>query len=389
MSTINIENLSQKELRERYGDVLSTSIIVEPDPLPSFLEISGFPYYEEVISNLYAFFFDSEGPHGLKTLFIDTLTEMIMEILPSDNSPTFEKCKVIRERTVKGKSIDLLLYDEAFDSDGEECYRNAIVIENKIFASLYNELALYYKNISAEEYKSGVVLSIVPLTVPGNYANITHSKFLNRIFKNISGYLLRASDKYLVLLKDLFQQITLQQKPENMKEYVSFYFENAEKINELNKIRVKAVEALVTELKIYLENTPFRTGRKYPESVNMRCSLHDNILLILETDKIFDQAVYSIQFWVTYELAKIVGEQPTIISQLISEAVAPSGFVFNQKKTGGKYAWVGSQTVQFARDLSNLQQLPMKIAEDLSQSWKPFILKCIETLTHVQQISVI
>lgn len=36
----------------------------------SILEIAGFPHYENVISNLLAFYFDFEEIHGLQDLFI-------------------------------------------------------------------------------------------------------------------------------------------------------------------------------------------------------------------------------------------------------------------------------------------------------------------------------
>ena len=39
----------------------------------TFMEIGGYPHYENVCSNFLAFFFDPEGPHGLSSLFLDAL----------------------------------------------------------------------------------------------------------------------------------------------------------------------------------------------------------------------------------------------------------------------------------------------------------------------------
>ena len=82
MIVSDIEKLSLEGLQERYGELLTSVLKVEPDPLPSFLEISGFPHYEEVITNWYGFFFDTEAPHGFQTLFIDTLIEIITKPAP-------------------------------------------------------------------------------------------------------------------------------------------------------------------------------------------------------------------------------------------------------------------------------------------------------------------
>jgi hypothetical protein len=383
MTVQEFEALTLEQFHQRYEDVLSTTLHVEPDPLPTFLDISGFPHYEEVISNWYAFFFNTTAAHGFGSLFIDTLVQMINESNMAQEMPAFVHCRVIRERTVKDKRIDLLLYDESYESGGEECYRNAIIIENKIFAALYNELAVYYTNITAEVNKSGVVLSISRHTeLPPNFINITHTEFLNRVLKNMGGYLFRASDKYLLLFKDLVQQISLFNKTENMKEYVSFYFEHAEKINELSKIRTKAMEALITDLQVLLETTPFSTGRKYPDSVNLRCSYHNNILLILKTEKIFDHASYAIELWLSYDLAKAGTDDPMMISRIKTIAVIPPDFVFNVKKSGAKYTWLGTQTKVINRTLSDIQQLPSNIAEDFNINWGPFILKILETLGH-------
>lgn len=388
-SAFNLETIGREGLQERYKELLNAPIKIEPDPFPSFLEISGFPHYEEVISNWYKFFFESTGAHGFQTLFIDTLVEMINERSTSAALPRFEKCCVIRERSVKEKRIDLLLYDEATGNGLDETYRNAIIVENKIFADLYNELTTYHENIQSEEGKAGVVLSITPHTqLPETFVNILHKDFLNRITRNMGGYLLRASDKYLLLLKDLIQQISLFSKTENMKEYINFYFDHAEKINELLQIRTRAQDALLDDLNTALFPTQFRWGRRYPDSLNIRCEHHDNVLLILKTDKIFDQASYQIEFWVTNGLAKALGGSG-IKERLKNETTPPDGFALKITGTGSKYAWVGTQVQSFDRTPQNIHQLPTRIADDLRDHWSPFILQTLSILKNEEEVSII
>ncbi len=41
----------------------------------TFFDVSGFPHYENVISNILAFFFDVNEEHGLKDLWLKSLFE--------------------------------------------------------------------------------------------------------------------------------------------------------------------------------------------------------------------------------------------------------------------------------------------------------------------------
>lgn len=368
-------NLTYNELKNRYGKLLSTKLKVTPEPPPSILDISGLPHSEEVISNWYAFFFNSSAAHGFQTLFSDTLIELITAA--GQQPVKLDKCSVIRERSATSKRIDLLLYDEAFSEDGEECYRNAIIIENKINADLYNNLKIYYDCIKAEECKSAIVLSIVPVTLThSSYINITHKQFLDKVFMNLGKYITSSNDKYLLLLKDLYQQISSLSKIDDMKEYVGFYFDHAEKIDELTTIRSKAIDAFLSDLNTALAGTEFKWGRQYPASLNIRCNLHPNILLILHTDRIFNQASYSIELWITYDLAKSYVTNG-LLQQVRTSAKPPYDFTFNTDKTGAQYALVGKQEVSFTRTMRAIEDLPQGISADLANNWSPFIQQVI------------
>ncbi len=374
MNKAPFEDLKIIELQERYDEVLKSGVTVQPEPLPSFLHISGFPHYEEVISNWYAFFFNTTNPHGFGTLFIDSLIELINESNPNTDFPPFERCQVIRERYVDGKSIDLLLYDDAIIDQGKESYRNAIIIENKVFASLYNDLGFYFGKIKTDENKVGIVLSITPHNgMPTGYTSITHGNLIEKISSNLGRYILYSNEKYILLLKDFIQQIILFRKTDNMKEYVNFYFQNAEKINELSLIRTKAMDVVIDELALALTTTNFQRRRRYPDSVNIRCRLHPNILMVLNTSQIFDKASYTLELWFTSELAKALIKDPGMKAQIWEVTKVPEGFTFNKAKTGDKYALIGKQIRSFGSKLEDIQQLPSTIATDLEQQWVPLI----------------
>jgi hypothetical protein len=42
---------------------------------PTFMEVAGYPHYENVCSNILAFYFDPSNPHGFGNLLLDTFAE--------------------------------------------------------------------------------------------------------------------------------------------------------------------------------------------------------------------------------------------------------------------------------------------------------------------------
>ena len=57
----------------------------------TFMEIAGYPHYENVCSNFLAFFFDPEGPHGLGSLFLDALFDSLSIAGSEGTSPSSAK----------------------------------------------------------------------------------------------------------------------------------------------------------------------------------------------------------------------------------------------------------------------------------------------------------
>jgi hypothetical protein len=52
---------------------------------PTFMEISQYPHYENVSSNILAFFLDPSNPHGLGSLCLDALLEVTKKSGPLSN----------------------------------------------------------------------------------------------------------------------------------------------------------------------------------------------------------------------------------------------------------------------------------------------------------------
>ena len=90
---------------------------------PTFLDISGFPHYENVCSNILQFFFQTNEAHGMGDLFIQSLLKTAGENI----SNTIIVNEVFREQpTPSGKRLDIVITTDDY----------VVGIENKIYAVL-------------------------------------------------------------------------------------------------------------------------------------------------------------------------------------------------------------------------------------------------------------
>ena len=71
--------LTYKELCKEYDPIINEPIVLAQPEDPTTFDISGYPHYEEVISNWYAFFFDPAEEHSPDDLFLQSLVVLINE----------------------------------------------------------------------------------------------------------------------------------------------------------------------------------------------------------------------------------------------------------------------------------------------------------------------
>lgn len=197
----------------------------------SIFEICGYPHYENVISNVLAFFLDSTRDHGLSDLFIQSL----LEAAKINTSEMDLQYCVERERsTQNGGYIDLLLSNES----------SCVIIENKIFAPLYNNLEEYFSfGQTMSNRVIGVVLSLYPVeTKNDHFVCVTYSQFFEKMRQRFGEYLHNQKLNYLSMMFDLIKSIERLMSGENsMKtEFVDFVRKN-----------LNAVEDFGAELKAF------------------------------------------------------------------------------------------------------------------------------------------
>ena len=213
----------------------------------TYLSIAKQPHYENVLSNIYAFYFDTNGEHNLGNLFIQSLLGLISgsNIVKGDSKKVLEEfcdfdCDT-EYSTDKNGRIDLLLSND----------KNAIIIENKVYHHLNNDLSDYWNSIKLNENnKIGLVMSLHPISDihHKHFVNITHLDFLNAVMTNLGSYLMEANEKFIVFLKDLVQNITNLSKSQMEEEYLKFYFDNQDKINQINQFNEHVRTHIIDEV---------------------------------------------------------------------------------------------------------------------------------------------
>jgi hypothetical protein len=148
----------------------------------TFMEIGGYPHYENVCSNFLAFYFDPECPHGLGSLFLDALGGSV----GSEGVEGGLGGNVSVEREVvteSGNRIDLLIKSDS----------HAVLIENKIFAAVSNpfeDYAAYLRSLKNEsgdafpdENKIKILLTLYPSREGSEwgFVNVTHADFAGAV----------------------------------------------------------------------------------------------------------------------------------------------------------------------------------------------------------------
>lgn len=130
-----------------FKDLLENPLLKETTttPEPNILAI-GRGVKELTISNLYAYFLDPKESHGLSTLFLDAIKELVG--LETDFDLT--TISIHREVHHQKKYIDIIIRDAS----------NLILIENKLFADIYNNLEVY-ESYDGEKKGKYLILSVV------------------------------------------------------------------------------------------------------------------------------------------------------------------------------------------------------------------------------------
>lgn len=218
-----------------------------PDKSPTLLEIAGMPHYENVDSNIWAFFLNPHAEHGLEDLFLQSLIALCLRKYKEKGihkelniiNPTIHR----ELSTNTTKRMDIVLDDE----------NSVIIVENKIFHWLANDLGEYWEHFDESNYpshrKAGVVLALHPTNgIDNRFVSITHQELNTEILSGIGRFLLQANPKYLSFLYDFIANKQNFYMPDQTQESFTFLFEHREKINRLIDIKNSLVTSVLKQV---------------------------------------------------------------------------------------------------------------------------------------------
>ncbi|GHV77767.1 hypothetical protein AGMMS49942_25880 [Spirochaetia bacterium] len=189
----------------------------------NFFEISGFPHYENVFSNVLSYFLTNN-------LILKCLLDCINTKF---NTLDDAVCDVRREEyTDSGKRIDIVIETNDY----------IIGIENKINAPLYNDLDDYYnylKKLSENLNKRPVCIILSKnkvLNISENWRNVVQKEFCNNIRNHYSELIGQLEYRYFLFLNEFVENIAyLQGASEMNNEFLKLakIDDNAEKIENI------------------------------------------------------------------------------------------------------------------------------------------------------------
>lgn len=359
----------RKDFVTEFSGVLNKQIPKVKTLLKTFMDIAGYPHYENVVSNFLQFYFSPDEEHGLHYLFIDSLVNCINRKHNSAFNYTPGLCRVDREAPgLANTRIDLLINFGDTDKPQET---DAIIIECKIRASLYNNLDYYWDAVAAKN-KTGVVLSLYKesnLAHPG-FVNIMMEELVNEVLNNLGNYTAKVPDTHLIFLNDFLTHLLALKNNPAMTDYYQFYYEHAAKINDLAEMR----DHITRDIR----NCVVRTGTELGYQAT-GSAYHYRYWLIKGTSEIYFtflvpdayKRLDNHKLHIILEVQrKMIDQRERIINDPTLQAIVKAtGAEIGELHNGGSYMYLMMLTIEL--NAATLTKLSEHIAEENIRFIKP------------------
>lgn len=232
----------------------------------NIFDITGYPHYENVASNILKFFFDTNEVHGYRDLWLRSLLDVY-------NSKTIEPVNIsmLETRNIEreysngsDKRIDLLI----------DANPLIVVIENKIYASVYNPFAIYtkmainyVKDKQLENYRLvKIVLSLnkEEIDKETGFINITYDELFDKLDELSPNY--EPIDKWKMFATEFIDNLRRKKEDTNMKmdqEWIDFVDQGNKDLSDLYKQLEDSINQRVSifrDINDNLNDLPFRKG---------------------------------------------------------------------------------------------------------------------------------
>jgi hypothetical protein len=210
----------------------------------TFLDIVRHQTKENTNSLIWAHFLSIDSGNFLSSIFLEALLEII-EVKKGNGfiKPHFEHHSVFTEYPSFNNEgrIDIVIESQQSES--------VIIIENKIYHWLHNDLENYWKTFERykKESKIGVLLTLKSMNSGNpNFINITHLEWVLKIEEK--GIPEGVSVRNRVYLEDFISNIKLISNNMVMDNGIRFYLQNAPKIEEALGLKYEAEKFIIHHL---------------------------------------------------------------------------------------------------------------------------------------------
>lgn len=217
-----------------------------------FLDIIKKTTNETINSSIYAHFLACEEDE-IKQAFLNALLSIIET--KSQHKTQLSAIQVFTEYTTNTGRIDIVIRDLINE--------NHIIIENKIYHHLDNDLLEYWNYIKVnDDKKRGVLLTLnrhhIPEEVKDKFINITHWEWVLKV-KELIDFNKIKNHNYHVYLTDFLETIEKITYTYHMNESAKFYFENAMQINAATETRQEGHKFLNDQYNLIAEKLGMQT----------------------------------------------------------------------------------------------------------------------------------
>jgi PD-(D/E)XK nuclease superfamily len=269
---------------------------------PTFMEIAGYPHFENVCSNILSFYLQPSNEHGLGTLFLDVLATLIDKEIEIDRQAFDIKREVL---TNNQNRIDLIIESDNY----------ILGIENKIYADPYNpfwDYSEYLESLSGGRRVYKILLSlrsIQPSSQLCGFYPIGYEIFFQKVLEKIGSCFLTAHEPHTTFLRDFIQTMQNLQEVTTLDrqrlEYFSTNYQNITiLLNEVDGLRqdmrrkvqqLKEVVAFEDISTCHIESGLWRSSKGLIDVNWYIVKLNDTLWLPL--DVCLTPAGWNMQFW--------------------------------------------------------------------------------------------
>lgn len=236
----------------------------------SIFDIAGYPHYENVASNILAFFLNPNNEHGLGQLILSSFLN-----LAGASETNQSNVQVSREvYTTNGGRLDILI----------ETDNQLIGIENKIYHFLANDLEDYSKSLDKWAWPNQlavvkIILGIRKEQESFGFICITYEELFSKVKERLGGYATTSSQKWLLYLIDFVSTIgKLKGGDMEFDENDKFFIENEDRVNSLVGARNMFLSKLNSKVRKLQEQIEKPAACEKQWIYAKSCLVHDFIL---------------------------------------------------------------------------------------------------------------